>query len=397
MAAQVEDRVKSFLCQLQAESGILDRIIYKNKNQHRRCSYFQYLLKVRRDLKLLHSAQLEELLDSCFYVITGRKAKQKANLLESLKRRKCDGVKFNFMERLHGAARLLSEVRNIMFPSVIMSLNFAAADGRAYTEGSYVSFVIYLDAISNYPLDLVSSHLDSRDSLMLLDVVSVFNEVSSLAQNKQSIKITHNGMEVFREYYPTLEEEVIVLECVWKTDKFVLVEKSGKGNILHQGGSSETVQTLGTSIKYQSINAFLQDDEFNSEKADEKVSEECLLKRKRVESPSPISNDNIDNAEQIQLHSVLEHGSENELQLTESTLVKGSSLPDSVTSLIPSSSMPDSVLNKRVAFISVKKNASSESDAFVSQVNDNKSKRHDDEENTLFRLFTEEETTGSIF
>ncbi|XP_021734463.1 uncharacterized protein LOC110701182 [Chenopodium quinoa] len=382
MAAQVEDRVKSFLCQLQAESGILDRIIYKNKNQHRRCSYFQYLLKVRRDLKLLHSAQLEELLDSCFYVITGRKAKQKANLLESLKRRKCDGVKFNFMERLHGAARLLSEM---VEPILKAATDISTLLARSFFMGFSVMILALL------------AHLRVLIQQMLLDVVSVFNEVSSLAQNKQSIKITHNGMEVFREYYPTLEEEVIVLECVWKTDKFVLVEKSGKGNILHQGGSSETVQTLGTSIKYQSINAFLQDDEFNSEKADEKVSEECLLKRKRVESPSPISNDNIDNAEQIQLHSVLEHGSENELQLTESTLVKGSSLPDSVTSLIPSSSMPDSVLNKRVAFISVKKNASSESDAFVSQVNDNKSKRHDDEENTLFRLFTEEETTGSIF
>ena len=42
----VEERLKTFLGQLQTEFGILDRIVYKNKNQHRRCSYFQYLLKV---------------------------------------------------------------------------------------------------------------------------------------------------------------------------------------------------------------------------------------------------------------------------------------------------------------------------------------------------------------
>ncbi|XP_021772418.1 uncharacterized protein LOC110736504 [Chenopodium quinoa] len=382
MAAQVEDRVKSFLCQLQAESGILDRIIYKNKNQHRRCSYFQYLLKVRRDLKLLHSVQLEELLDSCFYVITGRKAKQKANLLESLKRRKRDGVQFNFMERLHGAARLLSEM---VEPILKAATDISTLLARSFFMGFSVMILALL------------ARLRVLIQQMLLDVVSVFNEVSSLAQNKQSIKITHNGMEVFREYYPTLEEEVIVLECVWKTDKFVLIKKSDKGNILHQGGSSETVQTLGTSIKYQSIDAFLEDDEFDSEKANENVGEEFLLKRKRVESPSPISNENIYNAEQIQMPSVPVNVSENELQLTESTLVKGSSLSGSVTSLIPSLSKPDSTLNKRVAFISVKKNALSESDAFVSQVNDSKSKGHDDEENTLFRLFTEEETTGSIF
>ena len=42
----VEGRLTSLLGQLQAECGILDRMVYKNKNQHRRCSYFQYLLKV---------------------------------------------------------------------------------------------------------------------------------------------------------------------------------------------------------------------------------------------------------------------------------------------------------------------------------------------------------------
>jgi len=31
---------------------------------------------------------------------------------------------------------------------------------------------------------------------MLLDVVTVFNEVSSIAQKKQSIKITQDGIEV---------------------------------------------------------------------------------------------------------------------------------------------------------------------------------------------------------
>ena len=120
---------------------------------------------------------------------------------------------------------------------------------------------------------------------MLLDVVSVFNEVSSLSQKKQSIKITQNGIgvtkafppllvfsdlslllitifswqifQVFREYYPSTEEEIVVLECIWKTDKFVLIESSGRVNKLHQDESLETVQPLETSIKYQSIDTFL--------------------------------------------------------------------------------------------------------------------------------------------
>lgn len=42
----LEERLTSMLGQLQTECGILERMVYKNKNQHRRCSYFQYLLKV---------------------------------------------------------------------------------------------------------------------------------------------------------------------------------------------------------------------------------------------------------------------------------------------------------------------------------------------------------------
>lgn len=42
----VEQRLNTFVSQLQTEFAILDRLVYKNKNQHRRCSYFQYLLKV---------------------------------------------------------------------------------------------------------------------------------------------------------------------------------------------------------------------------------------------------------------------------------------------------------------------------------------------------------------
>ncbi|CAL5411058.1 unnamed protein product [Camellia sinensis] len=66
-----------------SEIEIVDRIVYKNKNQHQRCSYFQYLLKVRRDLRLLQSAHIEEIVSSSFQVIHGTKPKQKVQLLES--------------------------------------------------------------------------------------------------------------------------------------------------------------------------------------------------------------------------------------------------------------------------------------------------------------------------
>ncbi|PKI55866.1 hypothetical protein CRG98_023747 [Punica granatum] len=170
----LQERLKSFLRQLQFECAILERIVHKNKNQHRRCGYFQYLLKVRRDFRLLQSAKLEELLNSCFQVISGDKPKQKINLLESLKSRICDSGKPNFMERLLGAARLLSQI--------------------------------------------------------LLDVVSVFNMVSSLSQERQSVKLTQEGIEIFREYYP-INRDYVTLECIWETDKYILVERMHKSEI----------------------------------------------------------------------------------------------------------------------------------------------------------------------
>ncbi|KAK1550446.1 hypothetical protein Q3G72_019264 [Acer saccharum] len=75
---------------------------------------------------------------------------------------------------------------------------------------------------------------------ILFDVVSVFNMVSSLSQKKQSVKITQEWIEVYREFYPT-NEEYATLECVWSTDKFIL---------------------------HESIESFLGDDELDSEKAD---------------------------------------------------------------------------------------------------------------------------------
>uniref|UniRef100_A0A166B267 Nucleolus and neural progenitor protein-like N-terminal domain-containing protein n=1 Tax=Daucus carota subsp. sativus TaxID=79200 RepID=A0A166B267_DAUCS len=112
----IEKRLKSFLEKLQVESSILDRIVYKNKNQHKHCLYFQYLVKIRSDLRLLHSAGLEEILSSLFEFIMERRSKQKLQLFKKLKRKKCD-EKHNLLERLLGAARLLSQ---ILFDIVIV-------------------------------------------------------------------------------------------------------------------------------------------------------------------------------------------------------------------------------------------------------------------------------------
>lgn len=56
----------------------------------------------------------------------------------------------------------------------------------------------------------------------------VFNKVSTLSQKKHDVKLTQEGLEVFREFYPSHVHDQI-LECVWKEDKFVLIEKKDHG------------------------------------------------------------------------------------------------------------------------------------------------------------------------
>ena len=46
-----EHRLRAALRHLQAEAGVLERLVYKHRNQHRGAAYFQYLLKVRLPLR----------------------------------------------------------------------------------------------------------------------------------------------------------------------------------------------------------------------------------------------------------------------------------------------------------------------------------------------------------
>jgi hypothetical protein len=41
-----EQRLRGALWHLQAEAGVLERLVYKHRNQHRGAAYFQYLIKV---------------------------------------------------------------------------------------------------------------------------------------------------------------------------------------------------------------------------------------------------------------------------------------------------------------------------------------------------------------
>ncbi|XP_057795361.1 uncharacterized protein LOC131011607 isoform X2 [Salvia miltiorrhiza] len=243
----VEQRLKSFTSQLHTECGILERLVYKHKNQHRRCSYFQYILKVRRDLQLLKLGDLEEVLESSFLVINGDRPKQKVQLLEGLKRRKTNSGKYNFLERLLGVTRLLSQ---IVEPLLKAAMEISMLLARSF----FMKFSLAVLAVLARIRVLVQQ--------MLFDAVVLYNTVSSLSQKEQSIKLNQEGFEVFREYFPRKEEVRILLECIWQKDKFVLVETTHKSETTSQEKDDPGDFSLSTpQILYENIEVLLGVDE----------------------------------------------------------------------------------------------------------------------------------------
>ncbi|XP_058721769.1 uncharacterized protein LOC131593322 [Vicia villosa] len=393
----VEGRLTSMLPQLQCEYGILERLVYKNKNQHRRCSYFQHLLKVRRDLKLLRLVNLEELVASCFNVIKDDRPKQKLHLLESLKRRRYNDEKLNFLERLLGSARLLEEMVEPMLKAATeISVLFA----RSFFMGLSVTIMALL------------ARLRVLVQQILLDVVYLFNMVSSLSKKKQSVKITHNGIEVFREYYPVSnDDDCVTLECVWKSDKYILHERKHKRENESQGngdsGGNLSVHTSG--VNYNTIESILGDDlEPERGEADTAAAaEEDPPHVKDMNTESLTSSMQIEEVKETTVFSSEEGG---EKHSTTKAIICESS-PEGDLHALPKSSTSGKLHSgsKKVAFMSIKNPtlASHSVQSSASMLTSNTKAFHfmghesdqtkDDKPHSLASIFTDVNPKDSIF
>uniref|UniRef100_A0A1J3I803 Nucleolus and neural progenitor protein-like N-terminal domain-containing protein n=1 Tax=Noccaea caerulescens TaxID=107243 RepID=A0A1J3I803_NOCCA len=232
----LEEKLKSQLSLLEFEHVIFERMVYKNKNQHRRCSYFQYLLKVRRELRLLRTANMVEILRPCFHVISGKGSK--LQVLESLKLKKSDTGKPNILERLLGALRLLSQMTE---PILNAASGISTLLACSFFIPSSLTFLALL------------ARLRVLIQQILLDAVYVFNSVASTSLKKQSVKIAEDRVEVFREFYPKDKECITFLECVWKTDKYVLLEtlQNHESSKPVEENVSGDATTRGSVVQYQ--------------------------------------------------------------------------------------------------------------------------------------------------
>ncbi|XP_073306979.1 uncharacterized protein [Primulina huaijiensis] len=264
----VEQRLKSFLGQIPTERGILERIVYKHKNQHRRCSYFQYVLKVRRDLNLLKSVNLEEILDASFLVINGNKPQQKFEE-ETVRRWQ---IQF-FGEALGSCPLTITGfpfklsisfyLTNVLFSRNVdyTLLQMVEPLLRAAMEISTLLAQSFFMKLSLTTL-AVLARVRVLVQQVLVDAVLVYNCVSSLSQREHTIKLNQEGFELFREYYPRKMEATVTLDCIWQIDKYVLVERTDESESKSQEkDGKEDVFIQPSNIQYDNIEAFLGVDE----------------------------------------------------------------------------------------------------------------------------------------
>ncbi|XP_042058405.1 uncharacterized protein LOC121802777 isoform X1 [Salvia splendens] len=365
----VEQRLKSFTSQLHTECGILERLVYKHKNQHRRSSYFQYILKVRRDLQLLKSLNLDEVLESSFLVINGDRPKQKVQLLEGLKRRKTNSGKYNFLERLLGVTRLLSQ---IVEPLLKAAIEISKLLARSF----FMKFSLVVLAVLARVRVLVQQ--------MLLDAVLLYNTVSSLSQKEQSIKLKQEGFEVFREYFPRKVEAKILLECIWQKDKFVLVETTHKREATGEEKDERGDISLSTpQILYENIEVVLGVDDsgaaasvlpaIDTNNVEENYSDAAGLKKdeKNVSEASDMapSSANIVSLEDVFTNSSAGSFSDTnrnklagDVSCSESEVTRTETSPPAISTTSTLSRRVKKETSKKVAFVAVKQPAPSTTD-----------------------------------
>ncbi|KAL6543185.1 hypothetical protein OROHE_010705 [Orobanche hederae] len=431
---KVEERLKSFVGQLQTEGGIFERLVYKHKNQHRRCSYFQYILKVRRDLKLLKLANLEDICDSSFLVINGNRPKQKVQLLESLKRRRGGAGKYTFLERLLGVTRLLSqmvepllkaamEISTLLARSFFMKFSLTTlavlarirvlvqqcwvgervclgggGGGIGYQSDLMLKFQVLarlwiIPAISSLS-QVLAPIIVSLILQMLIDAVLLYNTVSSISRREQTVKLNQEGFEVFREYYPAKEEDSIVLECIWQRDKYVLVERKHK----YEANSQEKdviadVPLTASKIQYENIEVLLGVDEPGTTPADNCLADPISVEedgdnKKPIENASSTAKPSSETI--VSLEDVSANSSVEMIFETIDKLLVEVGLPTSSSKSSPPS-CPVKIkqeTKKRVAFVSVKPPASwtvNESRPIDMR---GREKNEDDKDDPFFSLLT---------
>lgn len=175
---EVQHRLQQVFLQLGNEIVIFERLMYKNTKQHRRALYFRRLCQVRRDLRLLKSAQLNDLVQRSVNLLTC-KEDALGNAFRSKKVSKVSTSVKALRRRLFGIARLVEQMSG---PLLNASSQVAGLLGQTFFM----------------PFALTTISLLARFRVLLQqvlhDTVLIFNMLSTSHFQKQA-----SSSSLFRE------------------------------------------------------------------------------------------------------------------------------------------------------------------------------------------------------
>lgn len=186
-ARALQNRLREILNQVSDENAIFQRVMYKNQNQHRRTVYFRRLLQVRRDLLLLQSFKLNDVVETLTHCVSRKSLPPKAGLQS----------KDQVQRRLLGAARLLQLMADPI-------LNASLVIEGLLSQSHFMPFALtVLALLARLRVLLIQA---------LYELIAAFNLVSACMEKM--------------EIAPTRPDVPLFLECTWSNSKLTFMEKA---------------------------------------------------------------------------------------------------------------------------------------------------------------------------
>jgi hypothetical protein len=208
VAEDLDDKAHSVQCllreqlsQLRIESGLFLRLMYKNKNQHRRTHYYQRLSEVRRNLQQLSGAGLDETVEGCRKFFSPKQLSANSSKF----RYAVDEVKS--MRTLLSVARLLNHSDG---PILAGSAQLAGLLGQSF----FMPFALTMfSCLARFRVLLIQ---------ILYEVVISYNLLSTVSQ--RSLKSLVDSAD--KNASPSLmgQNLPVELECQWDGVKLCMIE-----------------------------------------------------------------------------------------------------------------------------------------------------------------------------
>ncbi|CAM6100336.1 unnamed protein product [Calypogeia fissa] len=209
-ARNLQSRLREQVSQLKIELGLFLRLMYKNKNQHRRTLYYQRLSEVRRDMQMFSKLELDETVESLGKFFSAKrpdslssKAVTQSKFKDAIDERKA-------LRTLLSVARLLNQSDG---PIMAGSAQLAGLLGQSF----FMPFALTMfSCLARFRVLLIQ---------VLYEVVAAFNLLSTIWQQKQKSLIYSVQRKSVSSSVQGQTHLPAVLECHWDGTKLSVTEK----------------------------------------------------------------------------------------------------------------------------------------------------------------------------